>query len=107
MRGTLGARVASAPPVLGRPHRNVRSSMGLALPKLLAFTPREVPIEVREADVTLTIGGSERDPLHEMGLGPVRRSLLHRVNLGGRSLPVPLHAVSPLWHLKQWLFRAL
>ncbi len=107
MRGTLGARVASAPPMLGRPHRNVRASMGIAIPKLLAFTPKEVPIEVREADLTLQIGGSERDPLHEMGLGRVRRSLLHRVNLGGRMPPVPLHAVSPLWHLKQWLFRAL
>ncbi len=107
MRGTLGAKVASAPPVLGRPHRNVRGPMGLAVPKLLAFTPHEVPIEVREANITLTVGGSERDPLHEMGLGAVRRSLLHRVNLGGRTLPLPLHAVSPLWHMKQWLFRAL
>lgn len=105
--GTLGRLVTGAPPVLGRPHRNVRTSMGLSLPKLIAFTPEETAIAVREVDLTLEVRGSERDPLHEMGLGKVRRTLLYRVNLGGRSLPIPLHGVSPVWNLKQLLLRAL
>ena len=34
MHGTLGENMASPPPILGRPHRNVRASAGLALPKV-------------------------------------------------------------------------
>lgn len=105
MRGTLGPPVVDAPKILGKPHRNVRASMGLAMPKLVAFTPSETPIEVREASLTLEIGASERDPLCEMGLGKVRRSLLHRVNLRGGGIPVPVHAVSPYWYLTQLLLR--
>jgi acetoacetate decarboxylase len=105
--GTLGGLVTGAPPVLGRPHRNVRTSMGLALPKMIAFTPEETPIAVREVDVKLSVNGSERDPLHEMGLGRVRRTLLYRVNLGGKTLPIPIHAVPPVWNLKQLLLRSL
>ena len=108
MRGTLGAVVENAPPILGRPHRNVRTSLGVAIPTMIAFTPREEPIYVREAFLDVKIGGSERDPLHEMGFGRVLRSRLHRVNLKAspRGLPIPIRAVSPYWHLKQWLLRA-
>src|SRR5262249_15454352 len=67
--GPLGERVADPPPMLGRPHRNVRASMGPALPTILAFTPREAPIEVRRAELAVSVGSSERDPLAEMGFG--------------------------------------
>jgi acetoacetate decarboxylase len=106
MEGTLGERVANPPPMLGRPHRNVRSSLGLAVPKLIAFTPHEVPIEVRRADIKVTVSGSERDPLAELGFGEVISAYLHRVNLGGRGVPVPVSGVSPLWFLRQLLLRA-
>jgi acetoacetate decarboxylase len=106
MEGVLGERVEAPPPMLGRPHRNVRSSLGLAVPKVIAFTPREEVIEVRRAKLDVQIGGSERDPLSELGFGRVLSAYLHRVNLGASFLPVPVSAVSPAWHLRQWLLRA-
>jgi acetoacetate decarboxylase len=111
MEGTLGQRVDDPPPMLGRPHRNVRSAIGLAAPMLLAFTPYEEPVEVRRAHIDVHIGGSERDPLTELGFGSVRNAYLHRVNIGARParglprLPVPLHGVSPIWYLRQLLLR--
>lgn len=105
MTGTLGAAIASPPPMLGRPHRNVRTSLGLALPKVIAFAPRERVVEVREANITVTISGSSRDPLHEMGLGNVLGARLHRVDLGGR-LPIPIGLASPAAMLKQLLLRS-
>jgi acetoacetate decarboxylase len=106
MEGTLGHRIADPPPIIGQTHRNVRSSMGLALPKVIAFRPREEPIEVRHADLRVHVGTSERDPLAEMGLGRVLGARLHRVNIGGRRLPFPIRGVSPLWFSRQWLLRA-
>ena len=47
MEGRLDEREDDPPPMLGRPHRNVRSTMGLSVPKIIAFTPREQAIEVR------------------------------------------------------------
>ena len=109
MEGTVGKRIAEPPPILGRPHRNVRSTLGLAVPKIIAFTPKEEPIEVREADIEVTIGGSERDPLGDLRFGKIRSARLHRVNLGipglVRGLPLPVSAVSPAWYVKQLLFR--
>jgi acetoacetate decarboxylase len=106
MEGRLGDRLADPPPMLGRPHRNVRSSMGLAIPKVLAFTPREHPLEVRRAELDIRFGSSERDPLSELGFGAVRAAYLHRVNLGAASLPLPCAPVSPVWALRHWLLRA-
>jgi acetoacetate decarboxylase len=106
MEGTLGERVDDPPPMLGRPHRNVRASMGIAVPKVIALTPREEPISVRRARIDVRIGGSERDPLHELGFGAIQSAYLHRVNLGGALPPVPVSAVNPLWYARQWLLRA-
>ena len=105
MEGVLGAAVADPPPMLGRPHRNVRSSLGLALPKLIAFTPREQLIEVRCAELSVKVGGSERDPLAELGFGAITSSYLYRVNLAARGMPLPVSGVSPLWFLRQLLLR--
>src|SRR5258706_9364366 len=55
MEGTLGERINAPPPMLGRAHRNVRATTGLALPKLIAFTPRERVIEVRCAELEVRI----------------------------------------------------
>lgn len=98
MSGALGATVTDAPPFLGRPHRNVTALGGLALPRIIAFTPGEHPIEVREIDeFSLSVRGSERDPLDQMGLGDVVSARLHRVNLSAGSPPVPLRPLSPLY----------
>lgn len=97
MSGTLGEVLDDAPPFLGRPHRNVIGTMGLALPRLLAFTPGEHPIETRRVDLEVEVGGSERDPLHRMGLGRVVEARLHRVDLSAGSLPVPVRPLTPLF----------
>jgi acetoacetate decarboxylase len=106
MDGTLHERVVEPPPMLGRPHRNVRSSLGVAVPKVVAFTPREEAIEVRRADLTVSVGGSERDPLAELGFGRIHASYLYRVNLGGGGIPMPVGLVWPIGFLRQVLLRA-
>jgi acetoacetate decarboxylase len=105
MKGTLRERVSDPPPMLGRPHRNVRSSIGQVVPTILAFTPREAPIEVRRAELEVRIGSSERDPLGEMGFGAVRAAYLHRVRLGASGIPLPCALVSPLWAMRTLLLR--
>jgi acetoacetate decarboxylase len=106
MEGTLGDRIVDAPPIIGQTHRNVRASMGLAMPKIIAFEPREEQIDVRHAELRLRVGSSERDPLGDMGLGEVRAARLHRVNIAGSKLPIPIRGVSPMWFMRQWLLRA-
>jgi acetoacetate decarboxylase len=106
MEGTLGERLPSPPPMLGRPHRNVRTSAGLALPKLVAFTPHERVIEVRSASLAVRITGSERDPLHELGLGRVLGARLHRVDLGGARPPLPIAIASPIALARHLLLRS-
>jgi acetoacetate decarboxylase len=108
MEGELGAEVREPPPMLGRPHRNVRGSLGLALPKVIAFTPHEEPTLVRRATAKVTVGASERDPLAELGFGAVRAAYLHRVNIRAPrfGLPLPIAAVSPAWYARQLLLRA-
>lgn len=97
MRGSLGEVLDDAPPFLGRPHRNVAGTLGLALPRLLAFTPGEHPVETRRVDLEVEVGGSERDPLHRMGLGRVVEARLHRVDLSAGSPPVPVRPLTPLF----------
>ena len=105
MEGSLLERVEEAPPILGRPHRNVRAGAGALLPTLVAFTPREKPIEVRRAALELRVTSSPRDPLAELGIGRVRAAYLHRVNLGAGSLPRPCGIASPLGVWRTMLLR--
>jgi acetoacetate decarboxylase len=101
MTAQLGAPIAKPPPILGRPHRNVR---GLAV---VAFTPRERAIAVRTANVQLELGGSERDPLHELGHERSLGARLHRVDLGGALPPLPIAAISPITYARHLLARTL
>jgi acetoacetate decarboxylase len=57
---------------------------------------------VREAKLEVTIGGSERDPLRELGFGAVRAARLHRVDLAAAIPPLPVGIPSP-----RGLFRQL
>ena len=108
MRGSLGAALADPPPFLGRPHRNLRCGMTFSWPRLVAFTPREQAIEVRRAQLEVTIEGSERDPLHELGFGRVRAARLHRVNLGaGLGVPHTTALASPISYVRSLTRRVL
>ena len=101
--GTLGEVLDDSPNILGLPHRNAMGLMGLSLPRIVAFTPGERPIEVRRAELDLQIFGSERDPLHEMGLGAVVESRLHTVDLTTPRLPPrPIRPLSPLFTLSHF-----
>ncbi len=100
MEGTLGDVIANPPPILGVPHRNVRSSLGLAVPWIVAFTPEEHVIEVRRAHLDVRIGDSKRDPLATLGVGRVLESRLHRVNLGRGTLPKPVAIASPSTYMR-------
>lgn len=107
MRGVLGDVIEDAPPILGRPHRNVTGTLGLALPRIVGFTPGEHPIETRRVDLELTVDGTERDPLHLMGLGDVVDARLHRVDLSAGSPPLPLRPLTPLYSLTRLRPRVL
>jgi acetoacetate decarboxylase len=108
MHARLGERIADPPPFLGRPHRNVVGLLGLAWPRLIAFRPRETPVQVREVDVDLQISGSEADPLHEMGLGPVQQARLHTVNIAaGLGVPIVVRPVAPTFLLRRLRPRVL
>lgn len=86
MSATLGEPIEPTP-FLGRPHRNL---IGILVPRLVAFTPREAPIEVREAEIRVEVGGGERDPLRELAFGSVIRGRLHRVDVLRGPPPMPL-----------------
>ncbi|RJQ73746.1 acetoacetate decarboxylase [Pseudonocardiaceae bacterium YIM PH 21723] len=98
MSGTLGEVItASAPPIIGRPHRNAVSLLG-GFGSIRAFTPKERPIEVRRVeDFQLTVTGSERDPIDQMGLGRVIEARLHRVDLPTSRVLFPVRPLSPLF----------
>lgn len=108
MDAQLGDVITDPPPFLGRPHRNVIGTLGLSLPRILAFTPRETNVETREVEMKLEFTGSERDPVHQMGLGPVVAARLHRVNLAAsRLLPMALRPTNPLYLLRRFQPRVL
>ncbi len=103
MTGTLGEVIPDPPKFLGRPHRNAMGLMGLSFPRIVAFTPGEVSVEARAARLDLEVHGSERDPLHEMGLGRVVESRLHTVDLTTPWLPpLPVRPLSPFFTVSHY-----
>ncbi|WP_341268262.1 acetoacetate decarboxylase family protein [Gordonia malaquae] len=108
MSGRLGDVAPDAPPILGRPHRNVAGTLGASLPRVIGFTPGEHPIETRTVHLDdFRIRGTERDPIDRMGLGAVVDSRLHRVDLSAGSPPIPLRPLSPLFSLTRLRPRVL
>lgn len=108
MSGRLGAVVHDAPPILGRPHRNVTGTLGFAAPRIIGFTPGEHPIETRDVRLDdFRIGGTERDPIDRMGLGAVVSARLHRVDLSAGTPPIPLRPLTPLFSLTRLRPRVL
>lgn len=106
MEGTLGAPVVAPPPMLGRPHRNLRGPIGSLFPRVVAFTPTEVHREARPVALDLRVGGSDRDPLSDLGVGAVRAAFLHRVDLGTSGVPRSVGLTSPLHALRSLFLRA-
>ncbi|GLE53193.1 hypothetical protein ATCCBAA256_27550 [Mycobacterium montefiorense] len=109
MSGRLGDLISDPPPILARPHRNVVGLSGLLPSWLVGFTPREEVVEVRRVvDLSLEIGGSERDPIDQMGIGRVLDARLHRVNLLGVWVPpVVLRPLTPLFAMSHMRPRIL
>jgi len=105
LNAKLGERIEAPPPAIGQLHFNVRSALGVSVPKLIAFRPAERPIEVREATASLRCDPARRDPLSTLGLGDVLSARLHRVDLTGGWPPVPLCPVSPRWFASNLLVR--
>lgn len=109
MDAQLGKVLIDAPPILGLPHRNITGGLGLGLPREVRFTPKEHPIEVRHADMTLGFNGTVNDPLHQMGLGKVIEARLHRCDLSAGFIP-PIQIPrlrTPLFLLRQFNPRVL
>ncbi|MFD4785108.1 acetoacetate decarboxylase family protein [Rhodococcus qingshengii] len=109
MSGRVGDVITDPPPILARPHRNVVGVAGMLPPWLVAFTPRESVLEVRRIeDFALEVGGSERDPLDQMGIGRVVEARLHRVDLPGVWVPpVPVRPLTSLFTISRMRPRVL
>lgn len=98
MQAQIGAVIDDPPPFLGRPHRNVIGTLGLSVPRIVSFTPRETNLETRAVEMRLNWQGSEHDPLHSMGLGEVVEARLHRVNIAANLLPpIAWRPTNPLY----------
>ena len=90
LRGRVGEAVEDAPPMLGQRALNVRGSLGPCRQRLVTFTPRERIVSAHRASAEVMVEsaagvkGSEqgRDPLGELGLGPVLGAHLYRVDVG-------------------------
>ncbi|MDF0531820.1 acetoacetate decarboxylase family protein [Tsukamurella sp. 8F] len=107
MHGELGEHIEEPYPILGRPNLNATGLIGAAIPRLVLFRPGEHPIETRRAHLTLTLGGTPRDPLHEMGLGEVVDARLHRVDLTRGIPPFPVRPLSPRFIPRRFVPRIL
>lgn len=105
MSARLGMRRDDSPPIIGRPHRNVRG--GPVFPHLVAFTPEEVSRERRDAAVSVAVTPSDRDPLAALELHDPRDGRLHRVDLRAGRLPLPVGLASPVAHLRGLARRSL
>ena len=105
LRGKVGRREESPPPMLARRACNVWGTMGLSLQRLLSFTPREQILEAREVEMQIEVRESARDPLHELKIGRVLRAYRYRLNIGGAGVPLPVRAVSPLFMMQRWALR--
>lgn len=96
-----------APPLMGRWSANVRGSVGMSIPSLIAFETAEQILEARRVSVQASIIGSATDPITALGLGDVVQAFWYRTNFGGtEKLPaVPILPVNPYFLLRHWDLR--
>jgi len=106
MKGDLGEKDRNPPPLMAHRTVNAWGVIGLSLPKLLMFTPREEVLEARKVSISLQVRGSERDPLDALKVGRVFEARLYRTHMGSRKLiPLPVGILSPLYLLRNWALR--
>lgn len=106
IRGTVGEVMAAPPPLMAHRTINVWGTVGLSVQTLLTFTPKEQILEARPADVTVTVGGGQNDPLDQLRPGRVTSAILYRTHMGaGKMLPVPILPVSPHFAFRNWKLR--
>jgi len=104
--GSLGAEDPEAPPLFGRVTANVWGLLGLTLPKLIRFSPREEITSARTAVLSVEVKGSEYDPLQELEVGSVLGARLYRANFGDeKRLPLPVLPVRPVYTFRNWALR--
>ena len=105
MTATLGESDPTPPPMEGQTTYNVLGSIGFSVQRLVKFAPREQILEARRARVELVVHRAERDPICDLGLGPVTSAHYYRLNLGAGVLPRPVAAVSPTYWVTHWTLR--
>ncbi len=86
--GRLGAAVDDPPPLIGGKTVNVWGIYHpyiptAPLPQLLSFSVGEEILSATAVDLDVRIGGSEGDPLDELGLRGMRSATLYSTNMGG------------------------
>ncbi|MDR7328144.1 MULTISPECIES: acetoacetate decarboxylase family protein [Catenuloplanes] len=107
MTGTIGDEVARVPPIFNQPFRNVLGTLGMSVPRLVTFSTVDEPIELRAADVRLTVGGSYTDPLDTIISGAPLDGHYRRVDMRVGRLPVPVGLVSPTFLIRTHPLRAV
>ena len=108
--GTLEGPDQAPPPFFDRHWINVWGLIGLTVQKLLHFRAEEEILEAHKVNASISVNGSEKDPLHELKLGEVLEARLYRMNFGrtqSRSIPIPIFPVSPTFMLRNYPLRYL
>jgi acetoacetate decarboxylase len=108
--GTLKGPVHDPPPFFDRHGINVWGLMGLTVQKLLHWRAQEEIHEARNVDLSISVNGSAKDPLHELKLGEVLDARLYRMNFArtrSKAVPIPIFPVSPRFMLRNYALRHL
>lgn len=106
--GDIGSADPAPPPLFARNFFNVWGQVGITVQKILFFRTEEEILEARNVSASVTVGGSERDPLDELRFGAVKEARLYRLNLArtdSRRIPLPLLPVSPKFMMRHWNLR--
>ena len=108
--GTLKGPDSDPPPFFDRHWITVWGLMGLTVQKLLRWRAEEEIHEAQKVDLTLSVNGSAKDPLHELKLGEVLEARLYRMNFArtqSKAMPIPIFPVSPRFMLRNYALRYL
>jgi len=106
--GEAGDADHAPPPMFARNFFNVWGLVGFTLQKILYFSTQEEIIAAHQVSAEVSVGGSDIDPLHELGWGEVLRAHFYNLNFGSTrtsKLPLPLLPVSPAFMYKHWKLR--
>jgi acetoacetate decarboxylase len=108
--GALKGPVHNPPPFFDRHWINVWGLMGLTVQKLLHWRAQEEIHEAQNVDLSISVHGSAKDPIHELKLGEVLEARLYRMNFArtwSKAVPIPIFPVSPRFMLRNYALRHL